>query len=312
MRRAALEVLACPACRGRLRLEGESDEVETGYLVCTAQGLRYPVTEAIPRLVEPDRAAHVEVLARSYAHAWQRDGWGAADPSYLLNLPYKDVSGRRGSEWSVKARSLDALERLFARNRLRRVVDLGCGVGWLSYRLAQRGYDVYAIDVVSDDVLGLGAAGVYVRSGVYFERIWGELERPPLAASSVDAVVCNASLHYAKDLQHTLVEVKNMLRPGGLLVAMNSPVYTDAESAERALADFQGRLRDLGASQEVVSNYHHFTRDSLVRAIASEVGPVTEERFDPGRGFRWSRRAKGAVLRMELASFPLLYARRAE
>ncbi len=311
MRRAALEVLACPACRGPLRLEGESDEVENGNLACPTEGILYPVTNAIPRLVEAGRAGRVAALAHSYACVWQRDGWGALDSSYLLNLPYEDVSGRRASEWRVKARSLDALERLFARNRLRRVVDLGCGVGWLSYRLAQRGYDVYAIDVVLDDVLGLGAAGVYVRSGVFFERIWGELERPPLTASSVDAVVCNASLHYANDLPRALVEMKRLLRPGGLLVVMNSPVYNDPESAERALTDFRERLRRLGASEEVVSTYHHFTRDSLVRAISSEVGPVAEEPFDPGGGFRWSRRAKGAALRMELASFPLLYARRA-
>ena len=312
MRRAALEVLACPACHGPLRLEGESDEVETGSLACPTEGFLYPVTDAIPRLVEADRAGRVAALAHSYASVWQRDGWGATNQSYLLNLPYADVSGRRASEWRVKARSLDALERLFARHRLRRVVDLGCGVGWLSYRLAQRGYEVYAVDVVLDDVLGLGAAGVYVRSGVFFERIFGELERPPVAASSVDAVVCNASLHYAKDLRATLAEVKRLLRPGGLFVTMNSPVYNDSESAERALTDFRERLRELGATEDVVSNYHHFTRDSLVRVISSEVAPVAEEPFDPGRGFRWSRRAKGAALRMELASFPLLYARRAE
>lgn len=312
MRQAALAVLACPSCHGPLLLEGEVGDAESGHLVCSRQDLRFPVVDGISRLVEPGRAGYVLSLAGSYADAWRRDGWGGADSSYLLGLPYADASGRHDSEWRVKARSLGALERLLDRFRPRRVADLGCGVGWLSYRLAQRGLEAYAVDIVLDGSLGLGAAAVYLRSGVYFERIWGEIDRPPLGTASVDVAICNASLHYARDLQRALLEAKRVLRPGGLFVVMNSPVYADTDSARRALADFQERLRGLGANEEVISAYHHFTRDALVRALATEVGPVTEEPFEPGRAFRWIRRAKGVALRMELASFPVLYARRAE
>ena len=308
MHRSALAVLGCPSCHGPLRPEDPEDEVETGHLVCDAERIRFPVSEGIPCLVEPERVGQVEGLALSYARAWQRAGWGASEPSDLLSLPYEDGSGQHASEWRVKAHSLDALDRLLARMKPRRVVDLGCGVGWLSYRLAQRGYEVYAIDIVLDALVGLRAAGVYLRSGVTFERVRGELERPPLRSSSVDAVICNASLHYARDLRRTLNEIKRVLRPDGLFVEMNSAVYRDAKSAARALVDFRRRLREFGASEQVVSSYHHFTRDALVRAIAEEIGPVAQEQFEPGRWFRWTRRAKGAVLRMELASFPLLYA----
>lgn len=39
-----LDILACPACRAEVRLEGER-------IVCTSCGLRYPIRDGIPILL---------------------------------------------------------------------------------------------------------------------------------------------------------------------------------------------------------------------------------------------------------------------
>ena len=175
MRRSALEVLACPHCLGPLDLATDEQDVEQGTLRCDRESRKFPVVDGVPHLVRLDRVEWARSFAEAYSRGWQRDGWGSADPEYLLNLPHRDLTGRQTGKWRFKARTMEALFAFLDELSPRRVVDLGCGVGWLSHHLARRGYQVYALDIVRDRVLGLGAAGVYVRVGPFFERVWGEL-----------------------------------------------------------------------------------------------------------------------------------------
>src|SRR2546426_2815064 len=311
MRLASLAILACPECLGALSLPGvNSNSWPTSELECVDEKLRFPVIDGIPQLVRPERANAVQAMAENYSRVWQKDGWGSTSPLYLLNLPDRDTTGRQSGKWTVKARSMEALFDLFRALPPRRDLDLGCGVGWLTNRLARRGYAAFAVDIVQDNALGLRAANVYLRAGSVFERVWGELERPPFQAGTFDAVICNASLHYAPSLELTLAGVNRVLRPGGVFVVMNSPVHNEAQSAERAERSFRSQLSRLGASEYLVSGYHHFVQSRLEAALAATIGPPRNQRFDPGRGFRLSRRAKGILLGMELASFPIIWAQK--
>ncbi|HLE54332.1 MAG TPA: methyltransferase domain-containing protein [Thermoplasmata archaeon] len=309
MRRYALEVLACPRCHGSLACADPAQEVTDGVLECLPEGVSFAIEAGVPHLVRPERAEAVASLGQRYSRVWRQDGWGAAGPAYLLALPYQDLSGRAVSRWRIKARSLDALLSLLGELGPKRVLDLGSGVGWLAYHLSGRGYDAYAVDAVLDDVLGLAASATYIQTGAHFERIWGELENPPFQDATFDAVVCNASLHYGA-WHDTLSSIARVLRPGGSLIVLNSPVHRDSRSAIRAASDFQSRLRGLGADEDLAGAYHHFTRQELEAAVSAHFGPVREWPFNPGLGFRWSRRLKGLLLHMEFASFPILYAQK--
>ncbi len=311
MRPTSLGVLACPHCLGALSLPSvSSNSWPTAELECADEKLRFPVVDGIPQLVSPERAKAVREIADEYSRVWQKDGWGSPSPRYLLNLPDRDTTGRQSAKWRVKARSVDALFELLRALPPRRILDLGCGVGWLANQLARRGYEAFAVDIVQDNALGLRAADVYLQAGSLFERVWGELERPPFLNGTFDAVICNASLHYAASLEVALAEVNRVLRTGGLLVVMNSPVHDEARSAGRAERSFRLRLSQLGASEYLVSRYHHLVRSRLEAAMAAAIGPPRSQPFDPGRGFRLSRHAKGVLLGMELASFPIIWAQK--
>lgn len=306
MRRAALDVVGCPSCSGRLGPDPPSaEDGETGTLRCPRDGHEFPVVEGVPRLVRPEDVPEVARFADSYARTWAKDGWGASDAEYLNGLPFRDSTGRRSAEWRVKARSMEALFRFLGEGPPMRVADLGCGMGWLSHHLASRGHEVYAVDVLLDDSLGLGAAGTYARAGPFFERVWGEMVPAPFQSAQLDLVVCNASLHYAPDLASAGREISRILRPGGRCIVMNSPVYRTPESALRAETDFRKHLSDLGGGPDLTSRYHHLLLSDFIPSLTHEVGEVTPVEFDPGRWFRLSRRMKGAALRMELAAFPM-------
>ena len=57
MRRALMEILACPVCKGDLQLEvTEEDEKEiiVGSLYCSKCSQGYPIKDAIPNLLPPE------------------------------------------------------------------------------------------------------------------------------------------------------------------------------------------------------------------------------------------------------------------
>ncbi len=278
--------------------------------MCATGAHKFPVRNGIPELVRPERVGSVEAFAMSLSLAWTQDGWGSTEEEYLMEIPGRDVTHRRSAEWKVKARSEQALLLLMDSLKPRRVVDLGAGVGWLARDLAMSGLEVFALDASMNERVGLLASSVYIRRGRYFERVRGEMDSLPFLDHSIDLVVCNASLHYVPSIDLVLREIARVLRADGTFVMMNSPVHRDDQSALRAEEFFRTHLRALGASDGVVQSYHHFRRGALDESVEKFVGPVTEIAYEPGMRFRMARRLKGILLRMELASFPILYARR--
>lgn len=93
------------------------------------------------------------------------------------------------------------------------VLDLGCGTGELTQRLATLlpESDVLGIDA-SEEMLA--RARPLQRDGLRFER--GFIEQ---AAGEYDLVISNASLHWVEDHQALLARLFDMVRPGGQLVA---------------------------------------------------------------------------------------------
>jgi len=58
MKRELVDILVCPVCRGKLELSVEEEsekEVVTGSLYCTKCNEHYPIVDAIPNLLPPDR-----------------------------------------------------------------------------------------------------------------------------------------------------------------------------------------------------------------------------------------------------------------
>ena len=52
-----MDILACPICKGDLRLEvfeENEEEIISGKLICTKCGTEYPIEEGIPNMLPPD------------------------------------------------------------------------------------------------------------------------------------------------------------------------------------------------------------------------------------------------------------------
>ena len=58
MKRELMDILACPVCKGELKLTVEKEdekEVITGSLHCTKCNVDYPINEGIPNLLPPEK-----------------------------------------------------------------------------------------------------------------------------------------------------------------------------------------------------------------------------------------------------------------
>ena len=170
-----------------------------------------------------------------YAAHRAAEGRGLGEAG-LLDLPWLRT-GPLARQWGVRARSFEAFlaqvadPTARAAGRPLRILDLGAGNGWLSYRLALRGHECIAVDIRDDHVDGLGAAEAF-RARAPFDCFVTSFDALPVADGFADLTVFNAALHYATDLATTLAEAARATRRGGILVILDSPFYAkDAQGA---------------------------------------------------------------------------------
>ena len=201
---------------------------------------------------------------RSFADDYRRvrlaEGHASTDPEFARQLPFRDITGRHGASWRTRAFHYLAIRlglelvRGLASGPVR-VLDFGAGNGWMARRLAGS-FRVTALDVDAGDT-GLGGLRDH-----RVARVAGDLEALPLRAHSFDAVVAAASLHYAVDVRAVLAEAARVLRPGGVLIVADSPVYDDDAAREAAWQRTRAHYASFGAAH-LAARYRGLTRAEL-------------------------------------------------
>jgi SAM-dependent methyltransferase len=244
------------------------------------------------------------------------EGRGLESGAHLRALPFRDRSRKRRYEWYIRSQSYRTFLRSVvqpaeraSRQRLR-VLDLGSGVGWLAYRLALRGHEVAAVDLVMNDFDGLGAHHHYDRA---FLSIQAEFERLPFGDRTVDLIIYNASFHYATDYVVTLAEALRVLALGGRVVIMDSPIYRQPASGAAMVREREDEIERLyrfkGPKGTRTEGF--LTYDRLA-ALEGALG-LRWAFLQPWYGLRWTLKPWGARLRgwREPARFKLVVGLRA-
>lgn len=136
----------------------------------------------------------------------------------------------------------DLAERLLDRledttHRFARALDLG-GRGTVAAGLRARGMEVVSLDVAAP--MARIAGGLPVAA---------EFDLLPFAPGSFDLVVASCALHWANDLPGALIQLRQCLRPDGLLLA-SLPVLGTLGALRDGLTEAELALRG-GASPRV-------------------------------------------------------------
>ena len=118
-----------------------------------------------------------------------------------------------------------------------RIVEFGCGTGWLSLALAQRGFDVLGLDISEDAVAHAGAAArnrelANVRFvAADYETFSGE--------GAFDFAIFHDSLHHAESELAALRCAHRALRDGGCVIALEPGSGHDTTPVSvRAVTEF--------------------------------------------------------------------------
>ena len=134
----------------------------------------------------------------------------------------------------------------------RRVLDAGCGRGRNLPFFLRHGFDVRAVDADPDAMRSVRQLAASLHPALPPDRMHcGPLEALPWEDSSVDAVICSAVLHFARDQREfaaMLEEMWRVLAPGGLFFAR----LATSIGLERYLTSAMGRVRLPDGSERFV------------------------------------------------------------
>jgi ubiquinone/menaquinone biosynthesis C-methylase UbiE len=143
----------------------------------------------------------------------------------VAQLPYLMGSHPRYREWTNRITSTDRLVRyLSAHKRSAGILEIGCGNGWLSRRLA----DVPGCRVIGlDPNLGeLRQAARVFRKQRNLKFIYGEFYSDVLRELSFDIIVVAATSQYFPSVPDLIKDALGYLRPHGELHLLDSALLS--------------------------------------------------------------------------------------
>jgi SAM-dependent methyltransferase len=273
--------LQCPRCR-----------FDMGGLACGMCGFRMQVRRGIVEGLLPERVDHYARFIEDYERIRFQEGRGSQDENFYLGLPYKDTSGRNAEQWNMRARTYKCLIQGILKSIAPggRILDLGAGNGWMSYRLALAGFRSVAVDLLTNEQDGLAAAAHYHRHlPEPFPRIQAEMARLPFQNAQFDAIVFNASFHYSENYETSLREALRCLRVGGAVFISDTPWYSGEESGRRMISERHvAFLHRFGTASDSIPSLEFLT-DERLRTLQERLS-IQWSVHQPKYGLKWALR----------------------
>lgn len=133
-----------------------------------------------------------------YKSHYRADAEAIVDPGELDPL-------RHASEH----RRFEALVRLLKPGNGEKVLDVGCGSGWLAFRCQNRGARVWAMDI---GPVGVTAARRRFPDVSYFQV--GDVYHLPFATGTFDVLVLSEVIEHLEEVDRALAEVRRVMRVG--------------------------------------------------------------------------------------------------
>jgi SAM-dependent methyltransferase len=283
-------LLRCPRCSANLLSPA-----------CSKCGLQLSENGGVTHALSPDRAAHYANFIVDYERIRSAEGRSSADDDFYLALPYRDLSGRNSEQWQIRARTFDCLSDRVVKPVLprgARILDLGAGNCWLSFRLALAGLKPCAVDLLTNDNDGLGSAEHYRKHlpEPLFPRFQAELSRLPFQSEQFDAALFNASFHYAEDAGGVLREALRCVKRGGIVVICDTPWYSGEASGNAMVSERRTAfLRRYGTDSASIQSIEYLTNERL-QSLEEHLW-IRWKTHSPQYGLRWAMRPFLAKIR---------------
>jgi ubiquinone/menaquinone biosynthesis C-methylase UbiE len=229
------------------------------------QSIAAPVSDEIQTLErnvdtisDPQRYADKELL---YLAVRSAEGRLYTD-SEVATLPWISKNHLHAREWSQRRLSVELLDGVFEDEKQPlKIMDLGCGNGWLSNRLCYHGKNtVHAIDLNMHELLQ-GQRVFSENQNLFFH--YANIFEPEFSLSGFDNIVIGSAIQYFPCIKALFSRLFELLKPGGKIHIIDSPFYAEKDVAQ-AIERTRTYYAKLGFP-EMTEYYHHHTIESLHR-----------------------------------------------
>lgn len=175
--------------------------------------------------------------------------------SIVENLPHIHRSHPLYREWKTRCKSMNKLEAyLIRKSKAMTILDLGCGNGWMSNRLAKiPGCDVYAVDLNRKE-LEQGARVFSERASLQF--VFGDIFEDILPELHFDIIILGSVIQYFQDLRVLVSRLTDLLAAKGEVHIFDSPIYSE-ETVHAARQRSIEHYQKLGYPEMTDYYYHH-------------------------------------------------------
>jgi SAM-dependent methyltransferase len=248
--------LQCPRCK--IRVDG---------LSCSECAFQLKICNGIVHALPPERVAYYARFISEYEQIRALEGRGSQSEDFYLALPYKDLSGRNSQQWKIRSKSYDYLVNHVLKPSQDRgsILDLGAGNCWMSFRLSLLGYDPVAVDLLTNEHDGLGAATHFdSHLPIPIPRFQAEAMYLPFNDEQFDVIIFNASFHYSEDYEATLREALRCLKPEGRIIISDTPWYSSEESGRQMVTERHALFRQrFGTASDSVNSLEYLSDERL-------------------------------------------------
>jgi len=178
----------------------------------------------------------------------------------VLALPGINEANPHYAEWQMRKQSAERLvSYLQKKQRPLKIMEVGCGNGWLSHRLsAIPGCKVIGSDINFTEIQQ--AARVFQDiSNLHF--IYGAIDSDTFEEKQFDVIVFAASIQYFPSLPRIINNVRKLLRPNGEIHILDSHFYSLPElsaARQRSLLYYQA-----AGFPEMMDWYFHHCLDDI-------------------------------------------------
>lgn len=174
-------------------------------------------------------------------------------------LPFASPSNPHQKEWLLRANSFRRVKKYIEKKKHRgNVLELGCGNGWFSPRLARNSFrKVTGLDIFREELLQ--AKRIFRVPNLEF--CFGNIFNSAFPEGIFRMIFLNSTIQYFPDLHRLIRHLFMLLAPGGEIHILDSPLYKKQNviaARERSIRYFQ----KLGFP-EMAGFYHHHPEQSL-------------------------------------------------
>mgnify|MGYP001942365496 CR=1 FL=1 len=172
----------------------------------------------------------------------------------LPNLP---KGAPHFKEWKSRKHALNILlNYMNEKQKNLNVLDMGCGNGWMTNKIAMQGYQVTGLDVNLEELNQ--ARRLFQSDNINF--IYADIFQEP-SIGKFDLIILASSVQYFPSLTDTINTLFKYLSPGGEIIIMESHLYPKftINDAKKRSKDYFDQME----ASEMEKYYFHHSVEAL-------------------------------------------------